>query len=326
MEKVKMENNGRKPDRLPLALLLVMGLGGTTVAGLLVGIVMLIVQEHSIAYGVLAVGAVVGAITVSQKGDADSNGVWSMLVAFPLFIAGFMFGYLAGPNNHTLTLVLQFVAAVVSFALCRSHLCRQMLLCYAFVLVPFACFSFIDASFHHPAKDHELGIACFAIVMACLGIYAASIADEWIGSSGIKDCAKTIRFASTAISVALVWFIPKDNVVYAAVFAVISFAIACALLRKHVSGSRLIAGGALALLCCASTAVFPAMAMPVAGMLLSFLILDFVDLTFFSAAFIGGISYFYYDLDMLLINKSYLLMASGALFLLMFFFIKRVTR
>ena len=68
------------------------------------------------------------------------------------------------------------------------------------------------------------------------------------------------------------------------------------------------------------------MAMPVAGMLLSFLILDFVGLTIFSAAFIGGISYFYYDLDMLLINKSYLLMASGALFLLMFFFIKRVTR
>ena len=125
---MKMENNSRKPDRLPLALLLVRGLGGTTIAGLLAGIMVFFMEGHSFAYGVLALVSIVGAIAVSQKSEEDSNGVLSMLVAFPLFIVGFTFGYMAGIEHLKVTMVLQIVVAIVSFALCRSHLCRQMLL------------------------------------------------------------------------------------------------------------------------------------------------------------------------------------------------------
>ena len=159
-----------------------------------------------------------------------------------------------------------------------------------------------------------------------MGIFAATIRDNWFASIGIKDDLKTIRFATAVVSVALLWFIHRDNTAFAIVFAIIGFVIACILLRKYVTGRRLIEGYVLALLCCASTAVYPAIAFPIVGMLLSFLILDYVCLVIFSAAFICGISFFYYDLEMLLINKSYLLMASGALFLLAFYYIKRVTK
>ena len=324
---MKMENNSRKPDRLPLALLLVMGLGGTTIAGLLAGIMAFFMEGHSFAYGVLALVSIVGAIAVSQKSEEDSNGVLSMLVAFPLFIVGFTFGYMAGIEHLKVTMVLQIVVAIVSFALCRSHLCRQMLLSYVFVLVPLACFIFfVSTSFRYLSKDFNAGILCFSIIVAYMGIYAATIRHDWFDSLDLTDSMKTIRFMTAAISIALVWFVRSEHVAFAAIFAAISFAIACTLLRKYVSGSRLIAGGALALLCCASTAMHPAMAMSIAGMMLSFLILDYVCLAMFSISFICGISFFYYDLDMLLINKSYLLMASGALFLLMFYYIKRVTK
>ena len=62
------------------------------------------------------------------------------------------------------------------------------------------------------------------------------------------------------------------------------------------------------------------------GMMLSFMILDYKCLTIFAAAFVASISKFYYDLDILLIHKSYLLMGVGALFLLIFFCIKLLTK
>jgi uncharacterized membrane protein len=175
-------------------------------------------------------------------------------------------------------------------------------------------------------KDGNIEMSCFAIIVAYMGIFAATIKDIWFASTAIGDYLKTIRFATAAVSVALLWFIHRDNTAFAIFFAIISFVIACILLRKYVTGKRLIEGYVLALLCCASTAAYPAMALPITGMLLSFWLLDYVCLVIFSVAFICGISFFYYDLQMLLINKSYLLMASGALFLLAFYYIKRVTK
>jgi uncharacterized membrane protein len=175
-------------------------------------------------------------------------------------------------------------------------------------------------------KDGNIEMSCFAIIVAYMGIFAATIKDNWFASTAIGDYLKTIRFATAAVSVALLWFIHRDNTAFAIFFAIISFVIACILLRKYVTGKRLIEGYVLALLCCASTAAYPAMALPITGMLLSFWLLDYVCLVIFSVAFICGISFFYYDLQMLLINKSYLLMASGALFLLAFYYIKRVTK
>jgi hypothetical protein len=289
--------------------------------------VALAVRGNVFVYGVLSAIAIVLAIVISRDDGSDNNDVQSLLVAYPLFISGFAFGYIAGNRHLTLTLVLQFVVALLSFALSKIHLCRQMLLCYASVVLPLICFSYFDHLFSGRAmKDGNIEMSCFAIIVAYMCIFAATIRDNWFASIGIKDDLKTIRFATAAVSVALLWFIHRDNTAFAIVFAIISFVIACILLRKYVTGKRLIEGYILALLCSASTAVYPAMAFPIVGMLLSFLILDYVCLVIFSAAFICGISFFYYDLEMLLINKSYLLMASGALFLLAFYYIKRVTK
>lgn len=322
-----MENNSPKSNHLPWPLLIVMGFGGIIIAALLAGIVALFVQGHLAIYGMLSVVAIVCAIVFSQDTESDDNDVLLLLVAFPLFIVGFTFGYVAGSGHLTLTLVLQFVAAVLSFALSKMHLCRQMLLCYALVVLPLIGFSYFDLFVSgHSMKDRNIELSCFAIIVAYMGLFAATIRDNWFASTAIKDFLKTIRFATAAISVVLLWFIHSDNTVFAIVFAAISFAIAFSLLRKYVTGKRLIESCILALLCCASTAMYPAMALPIVGMLLSFWILDYVCLVIFSAVFVCGIAKFYYDLDMLLINKSYVLMASGALFLLMFYFIKRVTK
>ena len=322
-----MENNSPKSNHLPWPLLIVMGFGGIIIAALLVVIVALFVQGHLAIYGMLSVVAIICAIVFSQDHQAGGNDVLLLLVTFPLFIVGFAFGYIAGDHHLTLTLVLQFVAALLSLALSKIHLCRQMLLCYASVVLPLIFFSYFDNFLSgHAMKDRNIELSCFAIIVAYMGIFAATIKDNWFASIGIKDELKTIRFATAAVSVALLWFIHRDNTAFAIVFAIISFVIACILLRKYVTGKRLIEGYVLALLCCASTAVYPAMAFPIVGLLLSFLILDYVCLVIFSAAFICGISFFYYDLEMLLINKSYLLMASGALFLLVFYYIKRVTK
>ena len=322
-----MENNSRKSKHLPWPLLIVMGIGGSTIASLLASMVLLVVGKNLIVYGVLSIVAIAFAIVIARDDGSDNNDVKSLLVAYPLFIVGFAFGYIAGGRHLTLTLVLQFVAALLSLALSKIHLCRQMLLCYASVVLPLIFFSYYDILFSGRAmKDGNVEMFCFAIIIAYMGIFAATIKDNWFASIGIKDELKTIRFATAAVSVALLWFIHRDNTAFAIVFAIISFVIACILLRKYVTGKRLIEGYVLALLCCASTAVYPAMAFPIVGLLLSFLILDYVCLVIFSAAFICGISFFYYDLEMLLINKSYLLMASGALFLLAFYYIKRVTK
>jgi len=322
-----MENNSHKSKHLPWPLLIVMGLGGVIIAALLVGMVAINVRDNKIVYVVFSVIAIILAIAVSRSDESEDKEVKSLLASYPLFIIGFTFGYIAGIDFLTQTLVLQFVVALLSFALSKIHLCRQMLLCYASVVLPLIFFSYFDHLFSGRAmKDGNIEMSCFAIIVAYMGIFAATIKDNWFASTAIGDYLKTIRFATAAVSVALLWFIQKDNTAFAIVFAIISFVIACILLRKYVTGKRLIEGYVLALLCCASTAAYPAMALPITGMLLSFWLLDYVCLVIFSVAFICGISFFYYDLQMLLINKSYLLMASGALFLLAFYYIKRVTK
>ena len=322
-----MENNSHKSKHLPWPLLIVMGLGGVIIAALLVGIVAINVRDNKIVYVVFSVIAIILAIAVSRSDESEDKEVKSLLASYPLFIIGFTFGYIAGIDFLTQTLVLQFVVALLSFALSKIHLCRQMLLCYASVVLPLIFFSYFDHLFSGRAmKDGNIEMSCFAIIVAYMGIFAATIKDNWFASTAIGDYLKTIRFATAAVSVALLWFIHRDNTAFAIFFAIISFVIACILLRKYVTGKRLIEGYVLALLCCASTAAYPAMALPITGMLLSFWLLDYVCLVIFSVAFICGISFFYYDLQMLLINKSYLLMASGALFLLAFYYIKRVTK
>ncbi len=322
-----MENNSHKSKHLPWPLLIVMGLGGVIIAALLVGMVAINVRDNKIVYVVFSVIAIILAIAVSRSDESEDKEVKSLLASYPLFIIGFTFGYIAGIDFLTQTLVLQFVVALLSFALSKIHLCRQMLLCYASVVLPLIFFSYFDHLFSGRAmKDGNIEMSCFAIIVAYMGVFAATIKDNWFASTAIGDYLKTIRFATAAVSVALLWFIHRDNTAFAIFFAIISFVIACILLRKYVTGKRLIEGYVLALLCCASTAAYPAMALPITGMLLSFWLLDYVCLVIFSVAFICGISFFYYDLQMLLINKSYLLMASGALFLLAFYYIKRVTK
>ena len=228
-----MENNSRKSKHFPWPLLIVMGFGGLNIASLLAGIVAIVVQGHLAVYGMLSVVAIVCAIAASQDNQAVNNDVLLLLVAFPLFIVGFTFGYIAGCDHMTLTFALQFVAAILSFALSKMHSCRQMLICYAAVVLPLICFSYFNLLTDHNMKDRNIEMSCFAIIVAYMGVFAATIRDKWFASTVIKDYLKTIRFATAAVSVVLIWFIHSDNTAFAIVFAAISFVIACMLLTGH---------------------------------------------------------------------------------------------
>ena len=317
-------NNNNKSNHLPWPLLILMGIGGIIIAALSAALVALVAQDHLIVYGVLSMAAIVGGIVVSQN-DTD---VVSMLVALPLFIIGFSFGFIAGHEHLTLTIALQIAAAVLSFIFSKSHPCRQVLLCYALVLVPLFFVSYFDVWFLHSLwATRSIQIWMFLITILYMGFFAATIKSDWFSNTILADYLKTIRFAiAVIISTVEIRFIHSDIIMFSIFFAAISCVIACLLIRKFVSGKQQIIGYALALLCCASTAIYPSMAIPFLGMLLSFMILDYLCVVIFALVFIEGISWFYYDLDMLLINKSYLLMASGAMFLLMFYYIKRVTK
>ena len=154
-----------------------------------------------------------------------------------------------------------------------------------------------------------------------MGLYAATM-KTWLFSIDIlARYIGTLRFSTALISAVLVfWALP----LYSIVFVAASSAIAISLLKKYVEGREFVIGCVLALLCCVSTAAYPVMALAFLGMLLAFAMLDYVGLVIFSATLIVGISKFYYDLNMSLVNKSYMLLASGALFLLLFYCIKRL--
>ena len=102
-----MEDNSRKSKHLPWPLLIVMGIGGTIIASLLTSMVALAVRGNVFVYGVLSIVAIAFAIVIARDDGSDNKDVQSLLVAYPLFIVGFAFGYVAGDHHLTLTLVLQ---------------------------------------------------------------------------------------------------------------------------------------------------------------------------------------------------------------------------
>ena len=62
------------------------------------------------------------------------------------------------------------------------------------------------------------------------------------------------------------------------------------------------------------------------GLILAYTVLDYFSIAAFGIFMAYSLGKFYYDLDMLLVHKSYLLMASGIVFLSLFYFIKKLAK
>jgi len=299
--------------------------GGTIIAALMGAFIVLICgsSERTVVFIFFAILMLIGAVAITVKSE---NEILTMLLAYPLFITGFVL--LFAPKFHAspMIFIVEFLVAICAFLCSKTHTIGRILLFYALVLVPIISYSFVD--FKHIFDDNDfIIISSFVIALIYMGIYGATInPDNFKDYPPIVRHLKTLRFSTALISTGLVFTTAQSWIVLSILLAAISMAVASVLLQKYVKGPKFYVGWVMALICCAASAVYPPIAFAFLGILLAFTMFDYVGLAIFAIAFVRAVSVFYYDLDMLLIHKSYLLMASGAVFLLMFFIIKRLTR
>lgn len=294
--------------RQPRSLKIFLSIGSFFIAALLLWQILLWLQLDvgSKAYMFISIMVLAGAVVCTVKSDNDTM---TMLIALPLFITGYVLMFLSG-FNVSLIFFIQLLISAMSLYFSKSYSFGQIQLFYSLALLPAIFFPF-----------KHFFIYSFVIILIYMGLYAATMKTWLFSIDIIARYIGTLRFSTALISAVLVfWALP----LYSIVFVAASSAIAIALLKKYVEGRKFVIGCVLALLCCVSTAAYPVMALAFLGMLLAFAMLDYVGLVIFSATLIVGISKFYYDLNMSLVNKSYMLLASGALFLLLFYCIKRL--
>ena len=309
--------------KLPWGMMLLFLVGGTLIATLIGLFVDLICTDSRTGYTIWAILMLIGAVAITVKND---NEILTMLLAYPLYIDGFLLMFAAIGRHTVWIFVVQFFVAAGAFLFSKSHTIGKFLLCYALALVPIIGYSFVDFNYIFDDNDYII-IYSFVIALIYIGIYGVTIKPEYL-----KNCApiarhlKTLRFSTALISTILVLTSVQNWIVFSIFTGAISMVVASVLLQKYVKGSNFYVGWLMALICCAASAVYPPIAFAFLGILLAFTMLDYVGLAIFAIAIVRAISVFYYDLDMLLIHKSYLLMASGAVFLLMFFIIKRLTK
>ncbi len=318
-----METVNKQNNKLPWGMMLLFLVGGTIIAALMGAFIVLICgsSERTVVFIFFAILMLSGAVAITVKSD---NEIIAMLLAYPLFITGFVL--LFAPKFHAspMIFIVEFLVAICAFLCSKTHTIGRILLFYALVLIPIIGFSFVD---FWDGENYFVIIFSFVIALIYMGIYGATIyPDNFKDYPPIVRHLKTLRFSTALISIGLVFTTAQNWIVLSILLAAISMAVASVLLQKYVKGPKFYVGWVMALLCCAATAVYPPMAFAFLGILLAFAMLDYVGLAIFAIAFVRAVSVFYYDLDMLLIHKSYLLMASGAVFLLMFFIIKRLTK
>ena len=323
-----MENTEpKKTDKhLPWPMLILSGLGGLLIAVLVTFFILMTTYENwRTTATILSILFIIGAIATTQK----DNDIIAMLFGLPLYITGFVLGFVA-LKSESIAMIVEFIVAIIAFALCKSQTCRKCLLFYILWLPLQIGWSFTN--FHHDSLFSS--VWSYIIVLIYIAIFGGTINQKRIEHLEVDHYLPVVRFTTAlVIGVALCYMSFFQGVTQFAffyaiafIFASASFAIAYHLLSKHISGAKLAISCLLALLSCAATTVYPAMAPAFLGMMLSFMILDYKCLTIFAAAFIACVSRFYYDMDILLIHKSYLLMGAGALFLLIFFCIKLLTK
>ena len=318
-----METVNKQNNKSPWGMMLLILVGGPFIAAQMGALIALICgsSDSTVVFIFFAILMLSGAVAITVKSD---NEIIAMLLAYPLFITGFVL--LFAPKFHAspMIFIVEFLVAICAFLCSKTHTIGRILLFYALVLIPIIGFSFVD---FWDGENYFVIIFSFVIALIYMGIYGATIyPDNFKDYPPIARHLKTLRFSTALISTGLIFSTVQIWIVFSIVLAAISMAVASVLLQKYVKGPKFYVGWFMALLCCAATAVYPPMAFAFLGILLAYTMFDYVGLAIFAIAFVRAVSVFYYDLDMLLIHKSYLLMASGAVFLLMFFIIKRLTK
>lgn len=299
----------------PLKLLFYIG-GQITM--LMLAPLVLMVEDSVGAVLVLGLCLIIGSIIMTRKVD---NEKLILSVALPLFFSGeglFMLIYHEMPESAFW--FFEICVLIVSWIFCRNHFMRQLILLSIVSVFP-QMFDFIGYSF---LKDFSFYYSILLMVIYGLTIWFD--ADKFKKENLYAQYIPTLRFCIVVVAIPHA-LLGIDNVAQSIICALLSFAVALFILSKQEIGSTKKAlGTALVLLGCAASCVTPNVSLAVLGLILTYMVLDKFGVIAFGLFLIYSIGKFYYDMGILLSHKSYLLMGSGIIFLLLFFFINRLKK
>ena len=299
----------------PLKLLFYIG-GQITM--LMLAPLVLMVEDSVGAVLVLGLCLIIGSIIMTRKVD---NEKLILSVALPLFFSGeglFMLIYHEMPESAFW--FFEICVLIVSWIFCRNHFMRQLILLSIVSVFP-RMFDFIGYSF---LKDFSFYYSILLMVIYGLTIWFD--ADKFKKENLYAQYIPTLRFCIVVVAIPYA-LLGIDTVAQSIICALLSFAVALFILSKQEIGSTKKAlGTALVLLGCAASCITPNVSLAVLGLILTYMVLDKFGVVAFGLFLIYSIGKFYYDMEILLSHKSYLLMGSGIIFLLLFFFINRLKK
>ena len=273
------------------------------------------------AYVALVLGLclIIGSIIMTRKVD---NEKLILSVALPLFFSGEVlssFMLIDHEMPKSAFWFFEFCVLIVSWIFCRNHFMRQLILLSIVSVFPLM-FDFIGSFL----KNFWFYYAILLMVIYGLTIWFD--ADKFKKENLYAQYIPTLRFCIVVVAIPCA-LLGIDNVAQSIIFAVLSFAVALFILSKQEIGSTKKAlGTALVLLGCAASCVTPNVSLAVLGLILTYMVSDKFGVVALGLFLAYSICKFYYDMEILLSHKSYLLMGSGIIFLLLFFFINRLKK
>lgn len=269
---------------------------------------------------VLGLCLIIGSIIMTRKVD---NEKLILSVALPLFFSGEVlssFMLIDHEMPKSAFWFFEFCVLIVSWIFCRNHFLRQLILLSIVSVFPLM-FDFIGYSF---LKNFSFYYAILLMVIYGLTIWFD--ADKFKKENLYAQYIPTLRFCIVVVAIPYA-LLGIDNVAQSIICALLSFAVALFILSKQEIGSTKKAlGTALVLLGCAASCVTPNVSLAVLGLILTYMVSDKFGVVALGLFLIYSIGKFYYDMEILLSHKSYLLMGSGIIFLLLFFFINRLKK
>lgn len=269
---------------------------------------------------VLGLCLIIGSIIMTRKVD---NEKLILSVALPLFFSGEVlssFMLIDHEMPKSAFWFYEICVLIVSWIFCRNHFLRQIILLSIVSVFPLM-FDFIGYSF---LKNFSFYYSILLMVIYGLTIWFD--ADKFKKENLYAQYIPTLRFCIVVVAIPYA-LLGIDNVAQSIICALLSFAVALFILSKQEIGTTKKAlGTALVLLGCAASCVTPNVSLAVLGLILTYMVLDKFGVVALGLFLIYSIGKFYYDMEILLSHKSYLLMGSGIIFLLLFFFINRLKK
>ena len=269
---------------------------------------------------VLGLCLIIGSIIMTRKVD---NEKLILSVELPLFFSGEVlssFMLIDHEMPKSAFWFFEICVLIVSWIFCRNHFLRQLILLSIVSVFPLM-FEFIGYSFLE-----NFSFYYSILLMVIYGLTIWFDADKFKKENLYAQYIPTLRFCIVVVAIPYA-LLGIDNVIQSIICALLSFAVALFILSKQEIGSTKKAlGTALVLLGCAASCVTPNVSLAVLGLILTYMVLDKFGVVAFGLFLIYSIGKFYYDMEILLSHKSYLLMGGGIIFLLLFFFINRLKK